>query len=134
MAIQGDTIASIGPGLLVFLGIKKGDTDDHVQYLAKKVLQCRLFVSDNQKMGQDIRQVGGEILVVSQFTLYGNCRKGNRPSFDDAAPPQQAEDLYRHFLSQLKGAYDRVQAGKFAANMQVSLTNDGPVTLLLEHP
>jgi D-aminoacyl-tRNA deacylase len=125
--VDGVEVASIGPGLLVLLGVRTGDTAEQADRLAGKLERLRVFEDAGGKLNLSVRDVGGELLCVSQFTLYGDARKGNRPSFVDAAPPELAEPLYERVRSAL-GA----QGGAFGAHMRVSLVNDGPVTLLLE--
>jgi D-aminoacyl-tRNA deacylase len=127
VTVEGDEVARIGPGLLVLLGVRSGDGPDQADRLASKLLALRVFEDEAGKMNLSVRDVGGEVLCVSQFTLYGDARKGNRPSFIDAAPPEEAEPLYERVREAL-GA----QGGVFGARMAVSLVNDGPVTLLLE--
>jgi D-tyrosyl-tRNA(Tyr) deacylase len=121
----------IGAGLLVFLGVSKLDTEADADFIAGKVLSLRIFSDEQGKMNRSILDTGGALLVVSQFTLYGACRRGRRPSFDDAAPAEQARTLYEHFVSITRRSL-RVETGIFQADMAVSLTNDGPVTLILE--
>lgn len=125
--VDGEEVASIGPGLLVLLGVRTGDTAEQADRLAGKLERLRVFEDADEKLNLSVRDVGGEVLCVSQFTLYGDARKGNRPSFVDAAPPELAEPLYERVRAAL-GA----QGGAFGAHMRVSLVNDGPVTLLLE--
>jgi len=125
--VDGEEVASIGLGLLVLLGVRTGDTAEQADRLAGKLARLRVFEDAEGKLNLSVRDVGGELLCVSQFTLYGDARKGNRPSFVDAAPPELAEPLYERVRSAL-GA----QGGAFGAHMSVSLVNDGPVTLLLE--
>jgi D-aminoacyl-tRNA deacylase len=125
--VHGKEVASIGPGLLVLVGVRNGDTTEQADRLAGKLERLRVFEDADGKLNLSVRDVGGELLCVSQFTLYGDARKGNRPSFVDAAPPELAEPLYERVRSAL-GA----QGGAFGAHMNVSLVNDGPVTLLLE--
>jgi D-aminoacyl-tRNA deacylase len=127
VSVDGREVARIGPGLLVLLGVRVGDGPDQAERLAGKLERLRVFEDADGKMNLSVRDVGGEVLCVSQFTLYGDARKGNRPSFVDAAPPEQAEPLYERVRAAL-GA----QGGSFGAHMQVALVNDGPVTLLLE--
>ena len=127
MSVGGEEVARIGPGLLVLLGVRRGDGAAEADRIAAKLLALRVFEDDGGKMNLSVRDVGREILCVSQFTLYGDTRKGNRPSFVDAAPPEEAEPLYERVRSTL-GA----QGGVFGARMAVSLVNDGPVTLLIE--
>ena len=125
--VDGEEVAAIGPGLLVLLGVRTGDTADQADRLAGKLERLRVFEDADGKLNLSVRDVEGEVLCVSQFTLYGDARKGNRPSFVDAAPPDLAEPLYERVRAAL-GA----QGGAFGAHMRVSLVNDGPVTLLLE--
>jgi D-tyrosyl-tRNA(Tyr) deacylase len=127
VTVGGEEVARIGPGLLVLLGVRRGDGPDEADHLARKLLALRVFEDAAGKMNLSARDVGAELLVVSQFTLYGDARKGNRPSFVDAAPPEEAEPLYERVRLAL-GA----KGGVFGARMAVSLVNDGPVTLLLE--
>ena len=131
--IDGSETAAIGRGLLILVGVEQGDTPADAQWLAGKVVQLRIFPDDTGKMNQDVRAVAGGLLVVSQFTLLGDARKGNRPSFVQAARPEEAVPLYELFLSQLEDRTGQPpQRGVFAADMQVSLVNDGPVTILLD--
>lgn len=132
--IDQEVRARIGPGLLVFLGVTHDDTEADVAWLAGKISRLRIFSDEDGKMNRSVGDIGGEVLVVSQFTLYGDCRRGNRPGFDQAAQPHLAELLYNRFVGQLKGLGLDVSTGQFAAHMAVSLTNDGPVTLMLESP
>ena len=127
VTVDGDEIARIGPGLLVLLGVRRGDGEAEADRLASKLLALRVFEDADGKMNRSVRDAGGEILCVSQFTLYGDTRKGNRPSFVEAAPPEEAEPLYERVRAAL-GA----QGGVFGARMAVALVNDGPVTLMLE--
>lgn len=132
VSVDADLIASIGRGLVVFLGVGKEDDAGDVEYLVEKIPHLRIFQDEGEKFNRSLMDVGGEIMVVSQFTLFGDCRKGRRPSFTEAADPDYARDLYDHFVSGLGGKGLRVQAGRFQAMMMVSLVNDGPVTLLLD--
>ncbi len=127
VTVDGEEIARIGRGLLVLLGVRNGDGVEEADRLAAKLERLRVFEDDEGRMNLSVRDVDGEVLVVSQFTLYGDARKGNRPSFVDAAPPEVAEPLYER-VRQALGA----QGGRFGARMKVALVNDGPVTLLLE--
>lgn len=127
-------IGQIGPGLLVLLGIANGDTRKEADWLAAKILHLRIFEDSGGKMNQSIADIGGGILVVSQFTLLGDCRKGRRPSFGAAATPDAAKDRYAHFVDQIRGTGLQVETGQFGGDMQVALTNDGPVTLIVETP
>lgn len=130
--IDGAVAGEIGPGFLLLVGFTHGDTDDAVRWMADKVLALRLFGDADGKMNRSLHDVDGALLVVSQFTLYGDARKGRRPSFVDAAPPGRAIPLYERFLVLLRASGRPVATGEFGADMQVSLVNDGPVTLLLE--
>jgi D-aminoacyl-tRNA deacylase len=132
VTVEEKTISSIGPGLLVLLGVKAGDGAAEVSYLADKVAGLRIFEDDAGKMNLSVEQIGGELLIVSQFTLYGDCRKGRRPSFTEAAPPEEAEALYLAFAEALRQRGLTVATGIFAAHMQVTLTNNGPVTIMLD--
>jgi D-aminoacyl-tRNA deacylase len=127
VTVDGEEVARIGRGLLVLLGVRRGDGEAEADRIASKLLALRVFEDDAGKMNLSVADVGGEILCVSQFTLYGEARKGNRPSFVDAAPPEEAEPLYERVRSALDA-----QGGIFGARMSVTLVNDGPVTLMLE--
>lgn len=130
--VAGNTIASIGKGLTILLGVGQEDTEADVSYLAEKIVNLRIFSDAEGKMNLSLFDVGGEMLVVSQFTLYGDCRKGRRPSFDLAASPTTAQNLYESFVSHCKKLGVVVQCGQFQAEMLVSLDNHGPVTMLLD--
>lgn len=132
VTIDGNLYSEINAGLLVFLGVTKIDEIENSQKLAEKILKLRIFEDENDKMNFSVTDVKGEILVVSQFTLCGDCKKGTRPSFDAAALPQKANLLYEDFIMRLKESGLRVQTGKFGAMMDVSLINDGPVTFMIE--
>ncbi len=134
VAVDGKATGEIGPGLLVFLGVDTEDRSKDADYLADKIVHLRIFEDENKKMNRSLLDTGGQMLVVSQFTLLGDCRKGRRPSFVRAAPPDLAERLYMHFVSQVREKGVKVETGKFRAMMAVSLVNDGPVTLILESP
>jgi D-tyrosyl-tRNA(Tyr) deacylase len=127
VSVDGERVSEIGPGMLVLLGIHTTDTDEQAGKLARKLKALRIFEDDDGRMNRSVDEANGEMLCVSQFTLYGDTRKGNRPSFVDAARPEQAEPLYEHVREAL-GA----QGGRFGARMRVELVNDGPVTLLVE--
>ena len=122
----------IKKGLLVFIGIGKGDGENDISYMVSKIPELRIFEDTSGKFNLSLKEIGGEMLVVSQFTLYGDCRKGRRPSFTDAEEPNNAKNLYERFLSRLKGEGVSIQTGEFQAKMEVHLINDGPVTLWLD--
>ncbi|HXG12699.1 MAG TPA: D-aminoacyl-tRNA deacylase [Gemmataceae bacterium] len=130
--IDGEVVGQIGRGLLVLLGVATSDTPAQARWLADKVVGLRIFNDDEGKMNRSLAEVGGEVLVVSQFTLYGDCRKGRRPSFIDAAPPEIAIPLYEEFVNAVKAQGVPVATGVFGATMSVELTNEGPVTLIVE--
>ena len=132
VAVGSETVGQIGKGLLVFLGIAKEDTRRDCDYLADKIANLRIFEDKNGKMNQSLLETGGELLVVSQFTLLGDCRKGRRPSFIRAAEPDVANQLYQHFVRVVRQKGISVKTGQFRAMMEVSLVNDGPVTLIIE--
>lgn len=129
VTVDGAVTGAIGRGLLVFLGVGKEDTELHADYLLEKILGLRIFEDSDGKMNIDVRQAGGALLVVSQFTLYGDIRKGRRPSFDAAAPPAGARALYEYFVAKGRAQGIEVQTGVFQAHMDVQLVNDGPVTI-----
>lgn len=132
MIVGNDTVGSIRKGLLVFLAISRADTAADGDRLLEKLLTLRIFPDDDGKMNRNVAQSGGALLIVSQFTLYGDCRKGRRPSFDQAAPAGQAQALYNHFVDAARKGPVPVETGVFQAMMRVHLVNDGPVTLLLD--
>ena len=129
VTVDGETVGGIGRGLLVLLGVRRGDTEKHADKLARKILALRIFEDDDGRMNRSVEDVQGQVLCVSQFTLYGDSRKGNRPSFVDAAPPEEAEPLYER----VRAALNDAQGGRFGAHMEVELVNDGPVTLVVEN-
>jgi D-tyrosyl-tRNA(Tyr) deacylase len=130
--IGAEVVGEIGRGLLVLLGVAQGDTPAQAHWLADKIVSLRIFTDEAGKMNRDVQEIGGGVLVVSQFTLLGDCRKGRRPSFVEAAPPEVAVPLYEAFLNALRARGVPTAAGRFGALMQVELVNDGPVTLVLE--
>ena len=132
VVIDGETVGSIGKGFLILLGVGPNDTEKECRYLAEKALSLRIFEDENGKMNLGLESVGGEVLVVSQFTLFGNCRKGRRPSFTDAAGPALGEQLYERFLAICEELGYPPQHGRFGADMKVESINDGPVTLILD--
>lgn len=132
VTVAGEVVGRIDAGFLVLLGIAQDDTQDDVNYLAGKICGLRVFEDAQGKMNCSLAEVGGAMLVVSQFTLYGDCRKGRRPSFIEAARPELAERLYQSFLAEVRGQGIPVQVGRFQQHMDVALVNDGPVTLLLD--
>lgn len=132
VTIDNELYSKINAGLLIFLGVTKEDSVENSERLAQKLLNLRIFEDENEKMNLSVADVKGEILVVSQFTLCADCRKGTRPSFDNAAPPEKAEILYKDFVERMTGSGLTVKTGKFRAMMDVALVNDGPVTLWVE--
>ena len=132
VTIDGQVVGNIGQGFLILLGVGPNDTEKECRYLAEKILGLRVFEDENEKMNLGLEAVNGQVLVVSQFTLYGNCRKGRRPSFVEAAPPALGEELYERFLQLCRELGYPPQHGQFGADMQVASVNDGPVTLLLD--
>ena len=130
--VDSSSTGTISTGLLLFIGISKEDTPADADYLLDKVIHLRLFPDDAGKMNRTVQEVGGSLLLVSQFTLYADCRKGRRPSFDQAAPPEQAQALYNYFVESARKGPVPVETGIFQATMQVHLVNDGPVTILID--
>lgn len=130
--VDGNTLGSIGCGLLIFLGVGEGDTEADLRYIADKAAGLRIFSDENGKMNLSIVDVGGDALVISQFTLYGDCRKGKRPSFSKSMEPEAANKMYEQFIEDFKSRGIRTEHGEFGADMKVELLNDGPVTILLD--
>lgn len=132
VTIEGEVVGQIGRGLNLLVGIASTDTEVELDWMTRKCLELRVFSNSDGKFDQSVLEIGGELLVISQFTLYGDSRKGRRPSFDQAAAPALAEPLYYQFVEKLRQSGLRVETGRFGAMMQVSIENDGPVTLILE--
>jgi D-aminoacyl-tRNA deacylase len=132
VTIAGEVVGEIGPGLLVLLGVTHADTPENAKWLAEKIVGLRIFNDADGKMNRDVTEIGGSVLVVSQFTLYGDCKKGRRPSFIDAAPPEVAIPLYENFINGVKALGVPTATGRFGADMQVELVNDGPVTMIVD--
>lgn len=130
--VDGKTVGEIGKGLLVFLGVGDGDTDRDLNYIADKTAGLRIFSDEDDKMNLSVTDINGEILVVSQFTLYGDCRKGRRPNFTSSMEPVTAEKMYEDFIKIIESKGIKTAHGEFGADMQVSISNDGPVTILLD--
>ncbi|MDD6563812.1 MAG: D-aminoacyl-tRNA deacylase [Clostridiales bacterium] len=130
--VSGEVIGKIGKGLLVFLGVGDGDTEQDLNYIADKTVGLRIFSDEDDKMNLSVTDVNGEILVVSQFTLYGDCRKGRRPNFTSSMEPKRAQEMYEMFIDRIKGKGISTEHGSFGADMQVKILNDGPVTILLD--
>ena len=131
--IAGDVVAEIGSGLLIFLGVVRGDAKDTAEWMARKTLSIRIFDDENKIMNRSVLDVGGSLLVVSQFTLAAETTRGSRPSYSAAADSDDAEQLYEHYVTALRRITDQVETGSFGRDMQVTLENDGPVTILLDH-
>lgn len=132
VSVEGNCVGKIQKGFLVFVGIGKEDTKEIVDQYIKKMVQLRIFQDENGKTNLSLTDVGGEVLIISQFTLYANCRKGNRPSFFDAGEPQMAEELYKYIIKKTKETISVVESGEFGAMMQVSLVNEGPFTIVFD--
>ena len=132
VTVNGTVVGEVGPGLLVLLGVGNTDTAADADYLAEKIAGLRIFEDANGKMNLAVAEAGGAVLAVSQFTLYGDVRRGKRPSFDEAAPPEAARELYDHFVQRIREAGLVCETGRFQETMQVELVNDGPVTILLD--
>lgn len=132
VSVEGETIGAIGPGLLVLLGVAHADSDSDADWMAEKITGLRIFADDQGKMNRSLHDTGGAMLAVSQFTLLGDCRKGKRPSYVGAAAPEHAERLYQRFIASVRTAGIELSTGRFRADMQVELVNDGPVTLVID--
>ena len=132
MTVEGNVVGEIGPGLLILLGVSKADNEAAADYLVEKIVGLRIFEDTEGKMNLSVQDCGSSVLVVSQFTLYGDVRRGRRPSFDDAARPEEAKRLYEYFVSKVRAAGLRCEIGQFQAMMEVELVNSGPVTILLD--
>ncbi len=130
--VDKKVVGKIGKGFLVLVGVTYDDTKENADYLVKKLCKLRVFTDENDKMNLSLKDVNGELLIVSQFTLYANCKDGNRPSFVEAAKPEQANELYEYFCSECEKNDIKVEKGIFGADMKVSLLNDGPVTIIIE--
>jgi D-tyrosyl-tRNA(Tyr) deacylase len=134
VVIEGTSVARIGEGILALVAISRQDKEKDLRWMAKKIVELRVFCDEDGKMNRSLAEIHGQLIVVSQFTLYGDCRKGRRPSYTDAASPQDAQRLYDEFVEIIRQMVPDVQTGQFQAMMQVTLTNSGPVTLILESP
>ncbi len=132
--VSGQVVGAIGPGLLAFVGAGKGDTEADARWLVDKILHLRVFEDEAGKMSRDLAGIDGGLLIVSQFTLYGDVSRGRRPSFDAAMPPAEAERLYDRFVAMARERWPKVETGRFRAEMRVVADNDGPVTILIESP
>jgi D-aminoacyl-tRNA deacylase len=132
VTVNGEIVGKIGLGLLVLLGVGRGDTEANATYLAEKIAGLRVFEDAEGKMNRSAQDVGGSVLAVSQFTLYGDVRRGKRPSFDDAAPPEKARQFYEFFVGQIRAVGLRCETGRFQEMMKVELVNEGPLTILLD--
>jgi D-aminoacyl-tRNA deacylase len=134
VTVDGEVCGQIGAGLLVLLAVEQDDEEKDLAFMSRKILNLRVFDDDKGRMNRSIKEAGGELLVVSQFTLYGDCRKGNRPSYSRAAGPEKAERLYERLIQEMRREGVRVAGGRFQAMMKVTLVNDGPVTLIVDSP
>lgn len=132
VTVENNIVGKIGKGFLVLLGVGPEDTEKEADYLVQKLIKLRVFEDENGKMNMSLKDIEGELLIVSQFTLYADCTGGNRPSFTNAAKPEKANELYEYFIQKCKQENIKVEHGKFAADMKVELLNDGPVTIMLE--
>ena len=130
--VEDKTVGSIKKGYMVLIGIKETDTKEIADYMVNKLINLRIFEDENEKMNLSLTDVKGELLLISQFTLYGNCQNGNRPSFIEAAKPDKANEIYKYIIEKCKEKIEKVETGIFGADMQVSLINDGPVTIIIE--
>lgn len=132
VTVDGVSVGRIGEGILALVAISRTDTEEDLEWMARKIIELRIFDDQEGKLNLSLLDTKGELLIVSQFTLYGDCRKGRRPSYTDAAPPEQAERLYERFVEIVRRTLPEVQTGRFQASMDVRLTNSGPVTLIIE--
>jgi D-tyrosyl-tRNA(Tyr) deacylase len=132
VVISGVRVARIGRGIVALVAVSREDTERDLNWMARKIVELRIFDDEQGKLNLSLQEVGGELLVVSQFTLYGDCRKGRRPSYIEAAPPEEAEKLYQEFVTIVRQLVPGVQTGQFQASMEVTLTNSGPVTLIVD--
>ncbi len=132
VSVAGESVGAIGPGLVVLLGVSRGDTDEDASYIVGKTVNLRIFADEEERFNRSALDIGAEFLLVSQFTLYGDTRKGRRPSFTDAAPPQHAEAMFDRAVALFRESGLRVQTGLFQTHMMVSIRNDGPVTIMLD--
>jgi D-aminoacyl-tRNA deacylase len=132
VSVAGETVGVIGRGILALVGISREDNHSDLEWMARKIVELRIFDDPDGKLNLSLKDIAGQLLLVSQFTLYGDCRKGRRPSYSDAAPPEQAEKLYAEFVDITRQLIPEVQNGRFQAAMEVSLVNNGPVTLILD--
>lgn len=132
VSVSGETIGRIGSGLLALVAVSRQDDESDLVWMARKIVDLRIFDDENGNLNLGLRDIHGQLLVVSQFTLYGDCKKGRRPSYSNAAPPAEAEELYNRFVEIVRESVPDVQTGKFQAEMNVRLTNDGPVTLIID--
>ncbi|MBW1710364.1 MAG: D-tyrosyl-tRNA(Tyr) deacylase [Deltaproteobacteria bacterium] len=132
VTVDSEEVGAVGPGLVILLGVGQADSTNDIEYLVSKIVNLRIFSDDAGKMNRSLLDVSGEALIVSQFTLWGDCRKGRRPSFIEAAPPELAEELYLKFVERVKELGIKTATGRFGAMMRLHLVNDGPVTLILD--
>lgn len=132
VTVGEEVVGRIEKGLLVYLGVGRNDTEKDVDWMCEKIANLRVFEDENGKMNLSLLQVNGELLVISQFTLYGDCRRGRRPSFDEAAPPEMGEKFYELFIEKMRGQVRKVEKGIFGAHMEIESINDGPVTILID--